>query len=120
MVVGRTANEAPSGAGGRDEATEHAPWRPMIAPRLELLAVGDGWTVRDPRDGATFALNDTSAAIWSLCDGSLTEREIAAELAGAYGISARRSLAEVRVFLAALDDMDLLVRSEGDDTERAL
>lgn len=74
----------------------------------------------DPPRGEAFTLNRSARAVWSLCDGSRTIREIANELAEWLQSPADEILCDVRTSVQALDGLGLLesdIAGRRDDPE---
>ena len=62
-----------------------SPSRPQARDDVVFRRLDDEWVVYDPRTNRLHALNLSAALIWEHLTGQLTEEEIAAELARAYG-----------------------------------
>ncbi|HVC80053.1 MAG TPA: PqqD family protein [Chloroflexota bacterium] len=93
----------------------HAPIRPQCVSGVETQWLDDELVLFNPQGNRVHLLNASGGAILILCDGTLTEVEIAGELAAFYGLESQHALAEVRVFLADLDTAGVLVQSQGDE-----
>ena len=59
--------------------------RPVASPNVVEHEIDDDLVLYDPRTDAVHVLNETAAAVWWLCDGQLTCREIATQIAKLYG-----------------------------------
>lgn len=67
-------SEAPDGS---DESDEQAlAWAPTRHHDLTLVRGPDGAVLVDVEAGPRLRLNDTAAAVWELCDGATTVREM--------------------------------------------
>ena len=64
----------------------------------------------DPQQGEAFTLNRAARAVWALCDGSRTIREIADVLAEWTQLPADELTRDVRSSVHALDELGLLER----------
>jgi PqqD family protein of HPr-rel-A system len=62
----------------------------------------DDLVLYDDRDGCSYVLNRTGAAVWELCDGSLNLRQIASAIAGKYQIDPERARADVEALVSSL------------------
>jgi hypothetical protein len=91
------------------------PFRPRCVPDVVIQRIDDDLVLFNPLGNRVYLLNASGGAILALCDGTLTEVEIARELAAFYGLGYQRALAEVRVFIADLDAAGVLIRSRGDE-----
>jgi hypothetical protein len=83
-------------------------------PEIELEPVGNDLLLYSPRNEVIFALNQTSALIWNLCDGNRTVREIVEILCAAYPESAADIPAQVEEALSKLVDSQALARIEAE------
>jgi PqqD family protein of HPr-rel-A system len=84
---------------------------PLLArPDLHTERLDDELVVYAPESARAFVLNRTAAAIWQLCDGSMTAAELADELAEACGLSAEAARVDVQQFIEQLDGAGLLTR----------
>lgn len=91
------------------------PYRPCCMPGVQIQRMDDDLVLFNPRGNRVHLLNATGGAILALCDGTLSDAEIADELDAFYGIGLERATAEVLVFLDDLDDAGVLLRVEGDE-----
>jgi PqqD family protein of HPr-rel-A system len=64
------------------------------------------------RTDQVHVLNATAAAIWELCDGTLTPREIALALADAFGVAESRVLPDVQGMLTEFRSAGLVELAE--------
>ena len=77
-------------------------------PEMELESVGDDLLLYSPRNEIIFALNQTSALIWNLCDGSRTIAEILRLLCDAYPEAAINIPAQAQETILKLVDSQAL------------
>jgi hypothetical protein len=63
------------------------PERPVRAEGLEVHEVDDGLVIYQSQPECVYHLNNTSAIVFELCDGSNTVPEISRQLAGAFGLA---------------------------------
>jgi hypothetical protein len=66
------------------------------------VATTDGTVVHDPRSGNLLQLDAIGGLIWRLLDGSVTETELAAELAASFGHAEADVAADTDHLLATL------------------
>jgi len=71
-------------------------------PEIELEPVGGDLLLYSPRNEIIFALNQSSALIWNLCDGDRTVAEIVGLLCEAYPEAAMDIPAQVEATLSQL------------------
>lgn len=72
--------------------------------------VGEEFAILDPRTHQLHILNPSAAAVWILCDGTLTADEIADQLAQAFQRDAGEDTAcDVREALSTFQAQDLLL-----------
>jgi len=83
-------------------------------PEIELESVGNDLLLYSPRNELILALNQTSALIWNLCDGTRTEAEIIRLLCTTYPDAATDIPAQVEEALARLVASQALVWVEGE------
>jgi len=62
----------------------------------------------DLRSGSTYQLNETALAVWRNCDGHVSTREIAEQLAQAYEVEFETALDHVEQLVALLGQSALL------------
>ncbi len=86
----------------------------MLGPRptvtVQTVAEPDGEVTLlvDEGSGATVSVDELSALVWSLLDGTSSLREIVVDLAGAFGTPADRVGADVVALFRALGRSGLL------------
>ena len=85
--------------------------KPVIRSDLVKSKVGDELVVYDFRDHQARCLNPTAAAVFELCDGTRTPRQMAAELGKRLGAPTNERL--VWLSLAKLDEEGLFERRLG-------
>jgi PqqD family protein of HPr-rel-A system len=77
--------------------------RPVLRPAIEFRVLDDLSSVAvDPVSGEAHALTPVATAVFERCDGTLTEREIAAEVAEIFDAPRQQVESDV---LAFLDDL---------------
>lgn len=69
---------------------------------------GEEFVVLDPEGRVLRGLNETGAQVWGLSNGQHTAREIAREVARAWGVEEERALADCLGFLNLLEQRGLL------------
>jgi PqqD family protein of HPr-rel-A system len=80
---------------------------PLAASGLDVNAVDDGLVIYDPDQDRVHYLNNTAAAIFTLCDGERDAVAIAAAITALFGDGAV-SPDDVDAFLAELTEQGLL------------
>jgi len=84
----------------------------LIAPagRADIVAdvLDDESILYDPQTEQTHRFNETAFAVWQMCDGHTTTRQIAQHLAEEYEVDARRALDHVEQLLTLFADGNLL------------
>jgi hypothetical protein len=81
--------------------------RPSVVDGLDVNEATDGLIVYQPNRDRVHYLNETAAAVFTLCDGSQDTADIAALLANAYGLDEAPSH-EVEECLAQLRNEGLV------------
>jgi hypothetical protein len=81
--------------------------RPSVVDGLDVNQVSDGLIVYDPDRDRVHYLNNTAAAIFTLCDGAREVRAIVEALGTVFGEDAP-SLTEVEACVAQLEDEGML------------
>lgn len=78
--------------------------------RGELLQArsSDGWTIYEPENDSLHMLNETAKAIWDLCDGRTSAKEMAAAVSELTGLSIEHAEAEVMSALGRLEQAGLI------------
>lgn len=79
-----------------------APCRPRHLDGVRVHRLGDDVLLYAPDREEAHAVNASGYAVWELCDGTRTELEVAAELAGWLGTDPDTVLADVRAGIAEL------------------
>ena len=80
---------------------------------LEMRVVGDEVVLLDVANGHVHRLNVTAGQIWAYCDGQTTLPEIAARLAGTYGMNSAEVATDVENAVRELTRLGLLTNSDG-------
>jgi hypothetical protein len=83
-------------------------------PEIELESIGNDLLLYSPRNEVIFALNQTSALIWNLCDGNRSVAEIIEILCAAYPDAAVEIPAQVEATLLKLVASQALERIEAE------
>lgn len=89
-----------------------APQRPRARDGLTVLELDAEAVVYDEDTGNLHHLNPTATVVFSLCDGTATATELAADLAEVYGMPAEEVEPQVRRLLQQLKRAGL-VESNG-------
>jgi PqqD family protein of HPr-rel-A system len=84
---------------------------PRARADLDLVEIDDEKVVYDPRTGEVHYLNATAALVFELCDGSGSVREIAGDLAEAFGLPEDEVVDQVEGLVASLREAGLLAGS---------
>jgi pyrroloquinoline quinone biosynthesis protein D len=82
---------------------------PRIVQGVETSRLGDDFVVVDNEGRMLRGLSPTGARVFELMDGARSTGEIASVLAGEFGLSLERAYADVRRFLLALSEGQLIV-----------
>ena len=88
------------------------PGHPCRRSGLEMRVVGDEVVLLDVVNGHVHRLNVTAGQIWEYCDGRTTLPEIAARLAGTYGMNSTEVAADVENTVRELTRLGLLTNSD--------
>lgn len=73
-----------------------------VSPHVRSAADGDSLVLLDLRTGKYLALSATAAAVWSQLEGGRAPAEIAARIAGRFGVPVERAAADVEALLGQL------------------
>jgi pyrroloquinoline quinone biosynthesis protein D len=82
---------------------------PRIVEGVETSRLGDDFVVLDHQGRMLRGLSPTGARVFELMDGARSTGEIASLLASEFGIPLERAFEDVRRFLRALSDWQLVV-----------
>jgi len=82
--------------------------RPRRMPDITASDLDDELVLYNLRTDQVHVLNATAAAIWELCDGSMTAEEIAAVLADACSVPLARVQPDVQNMLAEFYEAGLI------------
>jgi len=85
-----------------------ATWKPKVREDLAVTILQDEAVVYDTETSDVHHLNLAATIVFRLCDGTLSVREMAAEIADAYGVSAKEVERQVRALLREFTDVRLL------------
>ena len=89
-----------------------APQRPRAREDLSVIELDGEAVVYDEASGDLHHLNPTATVVFSLCDGTVTARELAEEIAEAFGESPVEVERQVRRLLRQLRAQGLLVTGD--------
>jgi PqqD family protein of HPr-rel-A system len=92
--------------------------KPRTRDDLEVVELDGEAVVYDEESGNLHHLNQTATLVFSLCDGTATIPELAADLSQAFGVPAGDIEQQVRSLLRKFRRMELLVRSNGSTPRR--
>lgn len=82
--------------------------RPHRVPGVTLDSAGEHTVVRS-RDGEqSYALNDTAAALWEICDGQTTREEMVAAVCALFDADPAGLAADVDQALLTMNSLGLL------------
>ena len=87
--------------------------KPKVRDGLEVVELDGEAVVYDEDSGNLHHLNQTATLVFSLCDGTATVPELAADLSQAFGMPADQIEQQVRSLLRKFRRMELLERSNG-------
>ena len=88
-----------------------APQRPRAREDLTVVELDDEAVIYDEGTGDLHHLNPTATVVFSLCDGSATATELAAELAAAFGQPVGEMERQVRALLRSFKTATLIEAS---------
>ncbi len=91
--------------------TGTAATRPRARADLTVVEFDGEAIIYDPEVGQLHRLNPTGRIVFSLCDGSSTTRELAADIAEAYGLPSEDVETHVASLVADLQTAGLMERS---------
>lgn len=80
----------------------------QCAAAIQAFPLDDDLVLYDDRDGRSYVLNRTGAAVWRLCDGEATVDDLVASIAREYGEPTERVRPDVEALLAELREAGLL------------
>jgi PqqD family protein of HPr-rel-A system len=93
-----------------------APLRLRPRDDLTVVEIDGEAVVYDDATGDLHHLNPTATVVFSLCDGSVTARDLSAEIADAFGEPVEEIQRHVRGVLRRLREQNLLVPASGAGT----
>jgi PqqD family protein of HPr-rel-A system len=82
--------------------------KPRVRADLTIVELDGEAVIYDEATGDLHHLNPTATLVLGLCDGTATGRELAADIAGAYGLPQERVVADVRAALREFRKSKLL------------
>lgn len=89
-----------------------APIKPRIRDGLAVVELDGEAVIYDEDSGNLHHLNPTATVVFALCDGSATVREMAGEIAEAFGVPAEQVEPQVRTLLRRFRKQELLTNGE--------
>jgi PqqD family protein of HPr-rel-A system len=90
--------------------------KPLIRKQLTVVELDGEAVVYDERTGDLHHLNPTATLVFGLCDGTATGRELARDIAAAYGEPEDEVVEQVKVLLRQFRKAKLIeAASEGSD-----
>ncbi|MDP8961117.1 MAG: PqqD family protein [Actinomycetota bacterium] len=92
--------------------TTTATTRPQARADLTVVELDGEAIIYDAEAGQLHRLNTTGRIVFSLCDGSSTTRELAADIAEAYGLPFEDVETHVTTLVADLQTAGLMERSQ--------
>jgi PqqD family protein of HPr-rel-A system len=97
--------------------TVPAEYRPAKGADVLELDMGDGLILFNHDSSLVHHLNPSAALVWQLCNGEASAGELAAEIAGEYGLGGDEVFQQVASVIAEFDALDLVEdrRANADD-----
>lgn len=90
-----------------------APVQPKARADLAVVELDGEAVIYDERDGSLHHLNPSATLVFSLCDGSSSTQQIAADISESFGVAAEEVEAQLRGLLRQFRRAGLLERAEG-------
>jgi PqqD family protein of HPr-rel-A system len=87
--------------------------KPRVRPDLTIVELDGEAVIYDEVSGDLHHLNPTATLVLRLCDGTATGRELAADIADAYGLPPEGVASDVRAALRSFRASKLLAPAEG-------
>ena len=87
--------------------------KPRVRTDLTIVELDGEAVIYDEVTGDLHHLNPTAALVLSLCDGSATAREFAADIADAYEMPSDQVIAEVHALLREFRKAKLIETAKG-------
>jgi PqqD family protein of HPr-rel-A system len=82
--------------------------RPRVREDLTVVELDGEAVIYDERSGELHHLNPTATLIFGLLDGTATVRELASDVADAFGVPADEVESEIRALIRRLRSLGLL------------
>jgi PqqD family protein of HPr-rel-A system len=82
--------------------------KPKTKEGLAVVELDGEAVIYDEGTGNLHHLNPTATIVFSLCDGSATVKELAAEISAAFGVEASQVESEIRALLKEFRREELL------------
>jgi PqqD family protein of HPr-rel-A system len=86
--------------------------KPRVRQDLTIVELDGEAVIYDERSGDLHHLNSAATLVLGLCDGTATGRQLAADIAEAYGLPRERVAADVQAALREFRKSKLLAPSE--------
>lgn len=86
--------------------------KPRVRPDLTIVELDGEAVIYDETFGGLHHLNPTATLVLGLCDGTATGRQLAADIADAYGLPQERVAADVQAVLREFRKSKLLAPTE--------
>ena len=86
--------------------------KPRVRQDLTIVELDGEAVIYDGASGDLHHLNPTATLVLGLCDGTATGRQLATDIAEAYGLPRERVVADVQAALRAFRKSNLLAPSE--------
>lgn len=85
---------------------------PTRRPDLVTRIIDNETVILDQAAGKVHQLNAAASCVWSNCDGTRSQADIAARLAATFEISEERALLDAQKALGELQQLGLLLRGQ--------
>ena len=106
MTAGRNLDRSDSSS---VESTESTAIRFLRTAAVQTYPLDDELVLYDERDGRSYVLNRTGAAIWRLCDGEKTVDDLVTSIAREYAQPVEQVRLDVEALLTELAGAGLLL-----------
>lgn len=91
------------------QADADTPVRLRRVAVVQAFPLDDDLVLYDERDGRSYVLNRTGAAIWRLCDGEVALEDLVASIAAEYAEPVERVRPDVEALLTELREAGLVL-----------
>lgn len=85
---------------------------PTRRGELVQSETSEGWTIYEPDSDSLHVLNDSARAIWELCDGTTSSKEMAEAISLLTGIDVGQANADVEAALTNLSSIGLVAMDD--------